>query len=301
MTDLDETTTARRGFWSVATRPRMIALLVIFLVAAGVCARLGIWQIDRAQERGELAEKQAAAELTSAGPVGLGTVLPPQSGFPGELVGRQAWVEGTYETDGQLLVVDRVLDGVPGSLVLTPLRVSDDGTQGESWADLSGRPVLPVVRGWVPGDVTVADLDGPALAPPSGTVRLTAYLQAGEAAGDGGLPEGYTDAISTATLANAWGPPIYSGYGVLVTSDPEQVAASDGGPALLPRPTVSGGEGLDLRNAFYALQWFLFGGFAVALWVRLVKDEASGRKGITDLEVPDPAEPARAAGDERAP
>ncbi|ROS78989.1 cytochrome oxidase assembly protein ShyY1 [Cellulomonas sp. PhB143] len=270
----------------------MVGVLLLLLLAAAVCARLGVWQIDRAQERGELAEKQAAAERTSDGPEGLGTLLPPQQGMPGDLVGRSAWVEGSYEPDGQLLVADRVLHGENGFLVLSPLRVSDDGTGGASWADLSGPPVVPVVRGWVPQDVVGDDgavLPSAAaeLAPPAGPVRVTGYLQAGEATGDGGLPAGQTDAISTAALANSWGPPIWSGYVVLSSSDPGQVAAEDGGPALLGRPTLSGGEGLNLQNAFYALQWFVFGGFAVALWVRLVRDEASGRRGIAQIALPD--------------
>lgn len=272
---------SRPSFWSVARQPRMIVLLIVFLAAAGVCARLGIWQIDRAQERGELAEKQAAIEAAEEGPEGLGTLLPPQTSFAGALVGRTAWVEGTYE-DGQYLVPDRVLDGESGYLVLTPLRVSDDGTDGASWADLSGPPVLAVVRGWVPAGT---DPDDPALDAPTGTVRLTGYLQSGEAAADATYPEGEIGAVSTAELANVWGPPIYSGYLVERSSDPAEISPDDGGPQPLPRPTISGGEGLDLRNAFYALQWFVFGGFAVLLWTRLVRDEASGRRGLAQLPI----------------
>nr|BFF18892.1 hypothetical protein GCM10025730_24130 [Promicromonospora thailandica] len=48
----------------------------------------------------------------------------------------------------------------------------------------------------------------------------------------------------------------------------------------LPRPTIDGGTGANLQNIFYALQWWVFGGFAVLLWVRLVRDEmAGGRRG----------------------
>jgi hypothetical protein len=165
----------------------MIGLLVVFLVAAAVCARLGVWQLDRAQQRAELAAQQEAAEVAAEGPEGLGVLLPPQSTFPGELVGRQAWVEGEEV-----------------------------------------------------------------------------------------LPDGQTDSISTGSLVNAWGGPMYSGYLVLISSDPPQASPDDGGPALLPRPTIEGGTGLNLQNLFYALQWWVFGGFAVLLWLRLVRDEAAG-------------------------
>jgi len=254
----------------------MIGLLVLFLAAAMVCARLGVWQLDRAQQRAELAAQQEAAEAEAAGPEGLGTLLPPQTTFPGELVGRQAWVEGEYDADGQLLVAGRSLDGETGYLVLTPLHVTDDGTGGASWADLSGAPVLPVVRGWVatPDDAT-------ALAVPQGAVRLTGYLQASEAAGEAELPPGQTDAIATGELVNAWGGPMYSGYLVLIASEPPQAAPAEGGPAPLPRPTIEGGTGLNLQNLFYALQWWVFGGFAVLLWMRLVRDEMAGGRRST--------------------
>lgn len=271
----------RTPLLTVALRPRMLVLLVVFLLAAAVCARLGVWQLDRAQARGELAAEHAAAELASQGPEGLGSLLAPQTTFPGDLVGRQGWVEGEYDPAGQLLVAGRAHDGQEGFLVLTPLRVSEDGTGGESWADLSGAPILPVVRGWVPADPTDESAAVPAdqLVPPQGTITLTGYLQASEAKGYADLPAGQTDSISSAALANEWGGPIYAGYLVVVSSDPAQ----DPSLALLDRPSIEGGEGLDLQNLFYALQWWIFGAFAVALWLRTVRDEARGSDATDDL------------------
>ncbi|AEG43517.1 SURF1 family protein [Isoptericola variabilis] len=267
---------ARRSFWAVATQPRMIGILLLLLLAAAVCARLGVWQLDRAYERAQLAAQQEAAEALAAGPEGVGVLLPPQTSFPGELVGREVWVTGTYEAAGQVLVAGRALEGRTGYLVLTPLRVSDDGTGGASWASLSGPPVVPVVRGWV-----ASPEDGAGLAVPEGEVRVTGWLQASEATSDAPVPDNpggppLTDAISTGALVNDWGGPIYSGYVVLTSSEPGQVAAADGGPAPLPRPVIEGGDGVNLQNVFYALQWWVFGLFAVALWVRLVRDETSG-------------------------
>jgi len=256
----------RRTFWEMARQPRLLGILVLLLLAAAVCGRLGVWQLDRAYERAALAAQQEAAEAVSAGPEGLGEMLAPQESFPGELVGRQAWVTGTYEAAGQRLVAGRALDGRTGYLVLTPLRVSDDGTGGDSWAGLSGAPVVAVVRGWVPSATTPVDV-------PSGQARLTGWLQAGEAtSGAVSLPAGQVDRIALGALVQEWGGPIYSGY--LVASP-----ASDG-LEQLPRPVIDGGSGVNLQNAFYALQWWVFGGFAVLLWVRLVRDEmAGGRRG----------------------
>ncbi|WP_407318899.1 SURF1 family protein [Isoptericola halotolerans] len=268
----------RRSFWAVARQPRMIAILLVFLAMAAVCGRLGVWQIDRAYERANLAAEQAAAEAAAAAPVAIGEVLAPQSSFPGELVGREVAVTGTYEPDGQLLVAGRSLDGVDGYLVLTPLRVSDDGTGGESWVSLSGAPVLPVVRGWV-GSSTP---DAAALEVPTGEVSLHGWLQASEStARTGTVPDNpggppLTRDIASSALANTWPGPIYTAYVVLTDSTPPQASAAEGGPALLPRPELEGGSDVDLQNFFYALQWWVFGLFAVALWVRLVRDEMAG-------------------------
>lgn len=250
-----------RPFWKVAIRPRMLALLLLLLFAAAVCARLGVWQFDRAHERADLAAHQRALEVDSAAPEGLGAALRPQAALAGELVGRRVWVEGDYEPSGQLLVADRTVGGREGYLVLTPLRVSDDGTGGASWHGLSGAPVVAVVRGWVatPDEVPPA---------PAGAVRLTGFLQAPEAAGAHPIGPGVTDSIAPAALVGTWGGPIYSAY--LVAADPDPALVS------VPRPTVEGGAGLSLQNAFYAVQWWVFGGFALALWARTVRDEARG-------------------------
>ena len=46
-----------------------------------------MWQLARAQQRADLAAQQQAAEAEAEGQEGLGVLLPPQTTFPGELVG----------------------------------------------------------------------------------------------------------------------------------------------------------------------------------------------------------------------
>ena len=198
----------RRTFLQVARQPRMIGLLLVFVLAALVCGRLGAWQLDRAYERAELAAQQEAAEAVAAGPSWLGDVLAPQESFPGELVGREVRVAGEFEDSGSLLVPGRVLEGHTGYLVLTPFRVTDDGTGGDSWADLSGAPVLAVVQGWV-----AAPADADALILPEGEVTLTGWLQMGEStSGSAAVVDGRTEQIALSALVNEWGGPIYTGY-----------------------------------------------------------------------------------------
>ncbi len=242
-----------------ALRPRMLGLLVLLLAAAAVCGLLGAWQLGRAELRGEASREERAASLAAAAPVPLASVLAPQTSFRGDFVGRKVAVRGTYESSGQVVVPDRVHDGAAGFLVLTPLRVSSAGGAGEA-----AGAVLPVVRGWV---ATAAD----ASPPPEGPVDVVGFLQASEQSGPA-IAEGRSAAISSAQLVGAWGGPIYTGYLVLSSSTPPQDAAL----ALLAPPTMPGGSGMNLQNLAYAAQWWIFGGFAVLLWLRMVRDEARG-------------------------
>lgn len=263
----------RPSLWRVARTPRMVGLLVLFLAVAAVCARLGAWQLERAEVRGASAQAARLAEIEAQEPVPLEDVLAPQSTFDGALVGRRVEVSGRYEADGQLLVVDRALDGRTGYLVLTPLRVTSEDAAADG-------AVLPVVRGWVADGDPDADL----VAVPAGDVTVTGYLQGSEDSGaaHGTLDPGTTDSISSAELLGVWGGPIWTGYAVLTSAEPAQ----DAGIALLPPPTRSG-TGLNIQNLGYAAQWFVFGGFAVFLWVRLLKDEVLRESGELGPD-PDP-------------
>ncbi|WP_231495983.1 SURF1 family protein [Cellulomonas sp. HZM] len=231
-----------------ALRPRMLGMLLLLLAAAAVCARLGVWQLDRAHVRGDADRDRQVEQTEQLAAVPVVDVLAPQTTFRGELVGRKVAASGTYDAAAQLLVPGREHDGRTGFLVLTPLRTADG--------------VLPVVRGWVTSATDAGD-------PPAGPVQVEGYLQASEQAGSG-IADGRTDAISSAELVSDWGGPIWTGYVVLSSSTPAQ-----GGLALLDPPKVTG-QDLNLQSLGYAAQWWIFGAFAVLLWLRLVRDEARG-------------------------
>lgn len=240
--------TAVREHLQVALRPRMLVLLVVLLAAAAVCARLGVWQLDRAVARGEQRAAAAAAEAADAAPRPLDEVLAPQTTFGSEQVSARVSAEGVFEP-GQVLVPGRVHEGRTGSIVVAPLRVTSSGA------------VLAVARGWVAEGEPAPPL-------PDGTVEVTGWLQVGEAAGTAtDLPAGQAGAISPAELVNVWGGPTYTGYLVL-----EQPVGADLQPLGAPGREA---PGLNLQNLAYALQWWLFGGFAAFLWWRTVRDEVT--------------------------
>ncbi|WP_334169169.1 SURF1 family protein [Timonella senegalensis] len=258
-----------------SVQPKNLALLVLFLAAAAVCARLGVWQLERAYEHANLAREHEVAEAEAAAPQMLGEVLKPQVTFGGNLVGKRVQVQGEFEGENTVLIPGRAVNDTSGYLVVQSLRVTEDGTGGASWENLSGSPRLPVVRGWVPEGAV--DASGAlnntyalATAEPQGEVSIEGWLQASESTIPDDLPAGQSSSISSAHLANLWGGPIYSGYLVANEMDPQQSTDL----TYLPRPTIEGGNGANLQNFFYALQWWLFGFFAVAIWLRTVVDDA---------------------------
>lgn len=239
--------------WRAAVRPRMLGLLVLLLAAAAACARLGVWQLERAEIRGASSAAREAEQVLTADPVPLADVLVPGQTFTGEMVARKVEVTGAFDDARTLLVTGRAHDGrTDGYLVLTPLLVET----GE------GTAALPVVRGWsAQEDVAAA---------PAGEVTVVGWLQAGEEAGTAPV-DGRTDAISPAQLVATWGTRVHTGYLVTQATDPADTA----GLEMLDPPRKAGG-GLNIQNLAYAAQWWIFGIFAVGLWWRLVRDEAAG-------------------------
>ncbi len=239
----------RPPYGRTARSPRMLGILLVLLVIAGVCARLGVWQLDRAQESARQAEAVQAARTADAVP--LGDVLAPQATFTGAADRRLVVAQGRFGED-EVLVPGREREGATGLLVVTPFVV--DGTGA----------TLAVVRGWVAEAGDAAALPGPA-----GHATVTGVLQVGEPAHDDvDLPADQVAAVSPAALVNRWGGPIYTGYLLLTDVDPPQ---GDLLAAPLPEPPAGA---WDLQNLAYAAQWGIFGGFAIALGVRLVRDEA---------------------------
>jgi surfeit locus 1 family protein len=120
------------------TRSGVLAALGILVVVA-VCVRLGIWQLDRRDQR--LARNAAIAERMAAPSTELGAAPLDTAG----LLHRAVSARGVYDHDRSLVLGGRSHRGVPGVHVLTPLHL-------EAGAIL-------VNRGWVPApDAATVDL-----------------------------------------------------------------------------------------------------------------------------------------------
>jgi cytochrome oxidase assembly protein ShyY1 len=239
--------------WRTALRPKWLALLGVVLVLCVVFGGLGRWQLDVARSKEHPHQSGASAPVAP-----LDQVTQPQQTFTGAMVGRRVTVAGQYDASRQVLVAGRQRNGVEGVWVVTALRVPSGA-------------LVPVVRGFAPssalGSLRTA-------IPPSGPVTVTGALQPPEAGARSGTsgPAGTVPAADTAYLVNVWGGPIYN---VLVFDAARPPAASGGAAALTPVPPAPAddGGGLGLRNAAYALQWWLFGAFALLLWWRMVRQD----------------------------
>lgn len=253
---------ARPDYLRAARSPRMLLLFAVLTAAAVVCGLLGAWQLDRARERGELAAAREAEAAAGAPPTALTEALAPQTALRSELLAVTVTATGEFRGE-DLLVADREVDGRLGYLVLSPLWVPVAG----------GEAVIPVVRGWVS--------DAVAPAAPSGEVTVVGHLRPSEASGRDTMPPGQVDAVSAAELVNRWGGPIWSAYLLAAETDPPD-------PAVVRAPLPEPESGLNIQNLAYALQWWIFGGFAFAVWVRMVRDEARA-VAEAEAEVPAPA------------
>jgi len=137
----------RIGRWRFAPRlwPTLAALFFFVLTLS-----LGNWQSGRAEyKRGLQARYDAAAQHA---PVHVGGELLEKD----TLLYRRLEVEGRFETDHEILLDNRVLDGVAGYHVLTPLRVAGGATAilvNRGWvavgSDRARLPQLPAVSGLV--------------------------------------------------------------------------------------------------------------------------------------------------------
>ncbi|NUS41054.1 MAG: SURF1 family protein, partial [Terrabacter sp.] len=168
---------------------------------------------------------------------------------------RPVTVTGTYAAERGLLVVDRRLGGRVGSWVVTPLE-TDGGT-------------VPVLRGFVDG----APAEVPA--PPTGVVTVSGTLGPGESprAGDP-LPAPQVRSIDLATLVNEWPGDLYNAVVLASAESRGPTAGADVLPSALTRvPPPPLDAPLNLRNAAYAVQWWVFGIFAIWMWWKMLRAE----------------------------
>ncbi|MFJ7063950.1 SURF1 family protein [Streptomyces sp. NPDC101115] len=233
--------------------PRWWGINVFVLLAIPFCLFMGTWQMGKFEDRVATHQEAERQPDPAARPAeALDTLLPVDK----ETSGRVASASGRFGE--QFLVPDRELDGRTGSYVLTLLKTD-------------GGKALPVVRGWMPAGAK-------APAPPAGEVTVTGALQASENPGTkgvraaGGLPQGQLGMISAASLVNVVSDDVYDAW----------ITLADSPAGLTPVPaTAAAGTSLDMKafqNLGYTAEWFVFAGFVLFMWFRLLRREAEASR-----------------------
>ncbi len=231
-------------------QPRWIALLLLVLVLVPSFVRLGVWQFDKYERRS--AEADAIEANTQRDPVPVDDLLTAGTSLPDSAEWTPVTAEGRYDTDEQLLVRYRSLEGQQGFHVLVPL-VTADGT------------ALLVDRGFIPRDLRAAVPTAPA--PPSGEVTIIGRARQSESGRGTGEDErtGTIRFIDVDALAGELPYPVYGAWVELLAEDP---AAADP-PQQIPEPAPGTGPHL-----IYAVQWWLFAAVAPVGFFLLLRSEA---------------------------
>lgn len=231
-------------FFRVASRPKWIGVLVLALAIAAAFAALGQWQLERSFEGGEVTheETETVVDLTA--------VTEPQQPMASALTGQKVsadvtFVDGDYvvlegRKDGFWVVGHAIVDGSGASLAVALGSVDTRAMADEAIVALERSPFAGSLEGrYVPT----------------------------ESPQESDYKSGQLRAIAVSELINLWTQVpdgVYGGY--LVAAD------APAGLAIIDAPPPAVEVSLNLMNFLYAIEWVIFGGFAIFLWYRLVKD-----------------------------
>jgi cytochrome oxidase assembly protein ShyY1 len=233
------------------------------VVCVAIATGLGLWQYYAWHQH----RADAARDLANDPPVALSTVMSGDSPFPGRSVDKPVKFTGHWVGDN-IYVADRIHDGRRGYWVVTAAMV--DGTES----------AMPVVRGWSPT---------PDASPAVGATSVVGWLQPTEGSGppDDDPQDDVIPMMRIASLVEHVDADLYSGF-VIARTIPHQQGLAHVQPAAQPGVSMFTG----LRNLFYAVEWWVFGAFALFIWFRWCRDsqELEDRDEVVGDTTPEQAE-----------
>lgn len=234
-------------------RKRLVVFGILTLAAAAVCVRLGIWQLDRLDER--RAKNALVLARGRAEPLSMRSLREQDTSVTHW---RRISVRGVADYDAEMVQASRSQAGAPGVYLLTPVRPIESG-----WGDTS----LLVLRGYLysadartvdfakarEGDTVSFDVLVTAFPPPQlGAIRSPTSRRA-------------LRLLDRDTLEAMMGRPL-APVVLLALGDtmPRDVVR----PTRVPPPSASEGP-----HQSYAMQWF---GFATVFVVGFVAFAVNG-------------------------
>jgi surfeit locus 1 family protein len=250
-------------------RHRAWVVLLGAVLVAGLTARLGVWQLDRATQKRVL---EAAIAAQAEAPPLPADALPATAADAERLRHRRIQLRGHWLAAQSVYLDNRQMNGRPGFFVLTPLR-------------LPAGDVVVVQRGWVPRHFTERTRIAP-FTTPSGEVTVTGRVAP--------WPSRLTDLgpeapgpirqnLDLAAFAAETRLPLRPLAIIeLGASDGSEQASQQGSPDGLmrdwPRPAV------DVHKHYgYAAQWFGLSALTTGLyvWFQLIQPWRRRRSGAS--------------------
>lgn len=234
------------------SRRPLLPPIVVTMVLALACLRLGFWQLDRLDERrtwnAHLEQRIAAA------PIGVRAL--PADSAAGHY--RRVFAHGRFDFDRQVALATRSFQGSPGVHLLTPLRLADGAT-------------VIVNRGWVYAPDAMTIDAGKWREREGDTVTVTGYAETWSGRETVPVPvrQRIVRALDSSAVARLVGAPILAYY-IAQTSDSARGSAR---PVRLSEPVLSDGS-----HRSYAIQWFSFALVAVVGGTLLVREEFVRRR-----------------------
>jgi cytochrome oxidase assembly protein ShyY1 len=226
--------------------------LVVFVIVLGVVfVNLGQWQLDRLEQRRARNEATLANENKP--------VRPLAEVFTRPITDADQWqrveAQGTFDAEHQFVVRYRRNGGAEGYEVVTPLR--------------TGAGVVLVDRGFV--EANSSQIPRVAPPPPTGEVTVVGHVRRNEQGRRAATTpvDGQMRLINSDAVAAVLGYPVLNGYVGLLQVTPAQ----SGGFVPVELPEISEGP-----HFWYAVQWFLFTGFAVAGIVVFIRGDLRARR-----------------------
>ncbi|KFF60008.1 hypothetical protein JF66_07155 [Cryobacterium sp. MLB-32] len=233
-------------------RPRWVLALLLALGIAAAFAVLGHWQLDRAIESGVVVERSTEVVMP------LGDVTQPDGPSTQVATGQMVRLEAAPVPGDEQIISKRFNGGELGFWVVSHYIVADNSAH------------IAVARGWAADDAGARQAAAALASESASTVTIVGRFLPGEAPElpDENGPSTVQTTVAPSALVNLWAgftdQAVYSGY-IVDSAAPTGLAVIDS-----PEPVI--GASVNWLNIFYAIEWVVFGGFAVFLWYRLVRD-----------------------------
>jgi surfeit locus 1 family protein len=232
---------------------KSVSLLVLAVVAAAICARLGVWQLSRLAER--RARNAAVAARLRQAPIGL-------DALPADTARRhyqRVRLAGRADYAREIVLANRTRNGSPGVHIVTPVRVAGRDTAvlvNRGWIYSANGTEVDLSR-WREADSLVVDgyvelpssRPGPARLSGSQLVRAYRWLDPARVAQETGYP--------------------VTPYYVVAAAPPGEEKPPPDRPVRVPEPELDEGS-----HKSYAIQWFSFATIALVGAIAYVRTNA---------------------------